>query len=163
LSKEYAMNMNELINERLYWDDLVVGDVYESASRTITEADVVNFACLSGDFNRLHVDSGYASKTPYGQRVAHGLLVVSVLSGLCTRMLLNVFLEPSIIGALSMELRLPKPTFIGDTIHVRVEIADKRETSKPGRGVATFNRQAINQRGEIVVDGVFKVLISRKT
>ena len=63
---------------------LDVGHVFESAGRTITESDIVGFACLSGDFNRLHVDHEYAKGTPFGQRIAHGLLVLSVLSGLTT-------------------------------------------------------------------------------
>jgi acyl dehydratase len=107
------------------------------------------------------VDAEYAAGSAFGQRIAHGLLVVSVMSGLTTRMLMNSFLEPSLLGLLDMQCRFPKPTFIGDTIGVRVAVAEKRETSKPGRGVLSFRREAINQRGETVVEGVWKLLVRR--
>ena len=64
------MNFQELKEQKLYWEDLVIGQVFDTPSRTITEADIVNFACLSADFNRLHVDATYASQTPFGQRIA---------------------------------------------------------------------------------------------
>jgi len=157
------MNFQELKEQKLYWEDLTIGEVFDSPSRTITEADIVNFACLSADFNRLHVDATYASRTPFGQRIAHGLLVVSVMSGLTTRMLLNHFMEENLLGLLEMQVRFPKPTFVGDTIRVRVEVSAKNETSKPDRGVVTFRRQAVNQRGEVAVEGEWKLLLRRRT
>ena len=154
-------NLSALKGQQIYWDDLNEGDSFDSPTRTITEADVTGFACLSGDFNRLHVDAEYAAGSAFGQRIAHGLLVVSVMSGLTTRMLMNSFLEPSLLGLLDMQCRFPKPTFIGDTIGVRITLAEKRETSKPGRGILSFRREAINQRGETVVEGVWKLLVLR--
>ena len=156
------MNFEELKEQKFYWEDLTIGQVFDSPSRTITEADIVNFACLSADFNRLHVDATYASRTPFGQRIAHGLLVVSVMSGLTTRMLLNHFMEENLLGLLDMHVRFPKPTFVGDTIRVRVEVSAKKETSKPDRGVVTFRRQAVNQRGEVAVEGEWKLLLRRR-
>lgn len=147
--------------EPFYFENLNVGDVFDSPTRTITEADVVNFACLSADFNRLHVDAEYAKGSPFGQRIAHGLLVLAVMSGLVTRMLLNQHLEPSLLGLLDIQCRFPKPTFIGDTVSVRVEVAEKTETSRPDRGVVAFKREVINQRGEVVVTGVWKLLVRR--
>ncbi|WP_370269385.1 MaoC family dehydratase [Nioella sp.] len=154
-------DLSALKGQQLYWEDLNEGDQFDSPTRTITEADVTGFACLSGDFNRLHVDAEYAAGSAYGQRIAHGLLVVSVMSGLTTRMLLNTFLEPSLLGLLDMQCRFPKPTFIGDTIGVRVTVAEKRETSKPERGILSFRREVTNQRGETVVEGVWKLLVRR--
>lgn len=154
-------DLSALKGQQLYWEDLNEGDQFDSPTRTITEADVASFACLSGDFNRLHVDAEYAARSAFGQRIAHGLLVVSVMSGLTTRMLMNTFLEPSLLGLLDMQCRFPKPTFIGDTIGVRVTVAEKRETSKPERGVLSFRREVINQRGERVVEGVWKLLVRR--
>lgn len=153
--------LSALQGQRIYWEDLHEGDVFESPTRTITESDVTNFACLSGDFNRLHVDDEYAAKSAYGQRIAHGLLVVAVMSGLTTRMMLNVLMEPSLLGLLDMQCRFPKPTFIGDTVGVRVTVAEKRETSKPERGIVAFRREVINQRGETVVEGLWKLLMRR--
>ena len=154
-------DLSALKGQQLYWEDLNEGDQFDSPTRTITEDDVANFACLSGDFNRLHVDAEYAADSAFGQRIAHGLLVVSVMSGLTTRMLMNTFLEPSLLGLLDMQCSFPNPTFIGDTIGVRVTVAEKRETSKPERGILSFRREVINQRGETVVEGVWKLLVRR--
>ncbi|MCW5656954.1 MAG: MaoC family dehydratase N-terminal domain-containing protein [Burkholderiaceae bacterium] len=156
------MNLSGLRAEPCFFEDLAIGDSFDSPRRTVTEADVVNFACLSADFNRLHVDAEFAAGSPYGQRIAHGLLVLSVMSGLVTRMQLNLHLEPSLMGLLDIQCRFPKPTFIGDTLRVRVEVAEKRETSRPDRGVVAFRRQVINQRGEVVVEGVWKLLVRRR-
>ena len=156
------MNLSALRAEPCYFEDLGIGDSFDSPTRTVTEADVVNFAGLSADYNRLHVDAEYAKGTPYGQRIAHGLLVLAVMSGLVTRMQLNQHLEPSLMGLLDIQCRFPKPTFIGDTLRVRVEVAEKSETSKPDRGVVAFRRQVINQRGEVVVEGVWKLLVRRR-
>lgn len=143
------------------WDALTQGDCFETASRTITEADVVNFACLSGDFNRLHVDREYAASTPFGQRIAHGLLVLSVLSGLTTQSTGYRLLEPSILALKDIACRFPKPTFLGDTIRVRVTVQEKRDTGKPDRAEALFRREAINQRGEVVVQADFRMLLRK--
>ncbi len=156
-------DMANLHAEPCYFEDLGVGNSFDSPTRTVTEADVVNFACLSADFNRLHVDAEFAKGTAYGQRIAHGLLVLAVMSGLVTRMQLNQHLEPSLMGLLAIQCHFPKPTFIGDTLHVRVEVAAKNETSKPDRGVVEFRRQVINQRGEVVVEGTWKLLVRRRT
>lgn len=149
-------------DRQIYWDDLDVGHVFHSPARTITEADIVNFACLSGDFNGLHVDALYAAQSPFGQRIAHGLLVVSIMSGLTTRMLLNQYMEKSVMGLLDIQCRFLRPSFIGDTIRVRVEVIEKKRSSKPGRGVVTFHRQAINQRDEVAVEGKWKLLLASR-
>ena len=157
--------MNQSISstdKTCYFEDLRIGEVFDSATRTITEADIVNFAGLSADYNRLHVDAEYAKGTAYGQRIAHGLLVLAVMSGLVTRMPLNHRLEPSLMGLLDMQCRFPKPTFIGDTLRVRVEVAEKTETSKADRGVVAFRRQVVNQRGDVVAEGVWKLLVRRR-
>ena len=155
-------DMASLHAEPCYFEDLGVGNTFDSPTRTVTEADLVNFACLSADFNRLHVDAEFAKGTAYGQRIAHGLLVLAVMSGLVTRMQLNQHLEPSLMGLLDIQCRFPKPTFIGDTLRVRVEVAAKNETSRPDRGVVEFRRQVINQRGEVVVEGTWKLLVRRR-
>ncbi|MBC5762896.1 MaoC/PaaZ C-terminal domain-containing protein [Ramlibacter albus] len=148
--------------EPYYFEDLKIGAAFESPTRTVTEADIVNFACLSADFNRLHVDAEYAATTPYGQRIAHGLLVLAIMSGLVTRMQLNQHLEPSLMGLLDIQCRFPHPTFIGDTLRVNVEVLDKAETSRADRGVVSFQRSVVNQRGEIVVEGTWKLLVRRR-
>ena len=119
---------------------LDVGHVFESAGRTITESDIVGFACLSGDFNRLHVDHEYAKGTPLGQRIAHGLLVLSVLSGLTTQSSGYRRLEPHVLALIDLHCRFPKPTFIGDTIFVRVTVAERTVNHRPGKDKVVFRR-----------------------
>ena len=138
---------------------LEVGHHFESAGRTITESDIVNFACLSGDFNRLHVDHEYASATPFGQRIAHGLLVLSVLSGLTTQSSGYRQLEPYVLALIDINCRFPKPTFIGDTIVVRVTVTEKTEQYRPGKDKVVFRREAVNQRGEVVVQADFAMVL----
>src|SRR5690606_15566410 len=106
----------------VFYEDFTIGDSYKTSARTITEADVVNFAGLSADYNSLHVDAEFAGQTPHGGRIAHGLLVLSVASGLCSRLPLMKFVEPSILGLKNLECRFLKPCKIGDTIHVRLSI-----------------------------------------
>ncbi|AUA56554.1 (R)-specific enoyl-CoA hydratase [Achromobacter spanius] len=138
---------------------LEVGHRFESAGRTITESDIVNFACLSGDFNRLHVDHEYARSTPFGQRIAHGLLVLSVLSGLTTQSNGYRQLEPYVLALIDINCRFPKPTFIGDTIVVRVTVTEKTEQYRPGKDKVVFRREAVNQRGEVVVQADFAMVL----
>src|SRR5690554_6070145 len=88
----------------LYWEDLPEGTRFTTSSRTITEGDVVNFACLTADFNRLHVDAEYAKGTSFGQRIAHGMLVASASIGLVTRTPENSRMEPSLLGLLENRL-----------------------------------------------------------
>ncbi len=156
------MNISELQNQVIYWEDLNPGTVYSSPTRTITESDVAQFGALTGDLNRLHVDKEYAKTTIHGQRIAHGMLVASYAAGLSTRMLLNQFMEPSLLGLLNMEVRFPKATYIGDTIQLFVEVKEKRETSKPERGIVTFHRWVENQKGETMLEGEWKLLIKRQ-
>ncbi|WP_326541001.1 MaoC/PaaZ C-terminal domain-containing protein [Pseudorhodoferax sp.] len=138
---------------------LQVGHSFRSPGRTITEADIVAFAGLSGDFNRLHVDAEYARTTPFGQRIAHGLLVLSVLSGLTTQSSGYRALEPHVVALVDLACRFPKPTFVGDTIAVQVTVVERRAAARPGRSEVTFRREAVNQRGEVVVQADFRMLV----
>lgn len=147
---------------RYHWEDLEPGLSFETSSRTVTEADVVSFAALSADYNRLHVDVEYAAKAPFGSRIAHGMLVASILSGLNTRTVINQLLEPSLLGLLEMTYRFPKPTLIGDTLHGRIEVVSRKSTSNPERGIVVFRRQALNQRDELVCDCDAIMMIARR-
>jgi acyl dehydratase len=143
----------------LAYEDLNVGDTFLTSARTVTEADVVNFAGLSADYNSLHVDAEFAGGTPHGGRIAHGLLVLAVASGLCTRLPLMKFLEPSILGLSNLECKFRAPCKIGDTIHVRLSITDKQPGKKPGRGTLVMSRVAINQRGEEIMQSVWHLVV----
>ena len=151
-----------MLGEELYFDDIEVGTVFTSPRRTITEADVVNFAGLSGDYNPLHTDEIAAQKTPFGQRVAHGLLGLTIASGLFTRTALSQRMQKSGIALLGLNWRFEKPIFIGDTIHLQIEVKDKKVSSKPTQGVITFIRKVVNQNGDIVQTGEVPVLVRCK-
>jgi acyl dehydratase len=144
------------------WESLTEGDTFTTPARTITETDIVNFAGLSGDFNRIHVDVEYARTTRYGQRIAHGLLVLSVLSGLTTQASGYRLLEPFVVALVDLTCRFPRPTFCGDTILVNVTVLEKRPGAKPDKGEVVFRREAVNQRGEVVAQADFKMLMKRR-
>jgi len=144
----------------LYYEDVEVGAVYETAGRTITEADVVAFASLSGDWNRIHTDAEYAKTTPFGQRIAHGLLGIAIASGLCVR--LGLFADTT-IAMLGVEWTFRAPVFIGDTLRVRVRIVSKRRTSRGARGLLERRLEVLNQRGDVVQEGAIPLLITARS
>ncbi len=145
-------------DNRLYFEDLPVGWESVSGARTITEADIVNFAGLSGDYNPLHMDEEFAKKTPFGRRIAHGLLGLSIGSGLP-----RSHLPIAVMAFVGLkEWSFKAPIFIGDTIHGTNTVVERRETSKKDRGLVKFRRRIINHRGEVVQEGEALLLIQRK-
>ncbi len=139
----------------LFFDDVRVGQEWESLGRTVTEADVVNFAGLSGDFNPIHVDHEFARNTPFGRPIAHGLLVLALGSGLtvnCPPMRTLAFMQIK-------EWRLLEPVFIGDTLRVRTKVLDKQVSGRGRRGVITWQRQLFNQNGRVVHEGVTVTMV----
>jgi acyl dehydratase len=144
---------------RQYFDDLSVGDEYVSPGRTVTEADIVAFAGLSGDYNVLHTDAEYMKTSIFGERIAHGLLGLSISSGLGSRAVPRPFATLAFLG---LRWRFKGPIKIGDTIKVRLKITEKRETSKPDRGIVTVQRWVLNQRGEVVQEGDTELMIERR-
>ena len=142
-----------------HFDDLHVGDTFTTARRTITEADVVLFAGLSGDFNPLHTDEVHMRQTPFGGRIAHGMLVASVVTGLANQ--LGIF-EGTTLALMEMQLRWPAPVKPGDTVHAVLEIAGKEESRRPDRGVVTVNVAVYNQDQRPVLASTWKVLLARR-
>jgi acyl dehydratase len=141
-----------------YFDDFAVGETFVTRSRTITEADVVQFAALTGDFTYLHVDAVAAAATPFGQRIAHGALIYSYSIGMTTQ--LNL-LEGTVIAFYGLDrLRSIRPTFLGDTIHVEkvVTALDRKEKG----GLITYDTQVKNQHGDPVMVYSDKVLVRYK-
>jgi len=124
-----------------------------SFTRTITEADIVQYAGLSGDFNPIHVDSEYARGTRFGQRIAHGMLTASLLSNLLGMRLPGP-------GSVYMEqtLRFARPVFIGDTITATVEVTGY----DAAKGNLTLRTECRNQKGEIVLEGEAKMRVPRE-
>lgn len=154
-----APDTSELAAMRYWFEDLPVGFAYTTSSRTITEADVVGFATLTGDLNRAHVDAEFAAAAPFGRRIAQGMLIASYMSGLNTRTIVNQLLEPSQLALMEIGCKFLKPTFIGDTIHVDIEVVEARLTSRPDRGVLTFRRRAVTQVGDVTVECIAAMLV----
>ena len=94
----------------LYFEEFAIGDGCESVGRTVTEADIVNFAALSGDWNRIHTDAHYSQEQMFGERVAHGLLVLSIASGLAVRM---GFMEGTVQAFMQLDWQFRRPVLIG--------------------------------------------------
>lgn len=143
-----------------FWEDFTIGETAESSARTITEADIVNFAGLSGDFNPVHIDAEYAGASIFGQRIAHGLLGLAVASGMRMRGGVQAETVMAFLGIESWAFR--RPILIGDTIRVHMTISDKRPTSKPDRGILRQQIELRNQRGEVVQQGEFVLLVKRR-
>jgi acyl dehydratase len=142
-----------------YYEDFNVGDAWETPRRTIAEADVVNFAAFSGDFNPIHTDDVYAKTTAFGGRILHGPAGFAIACGLEFRLGLK---EGTAVAFLGMTWDLKGPIRIGDTIHVRQRVTSKRETKKPTQGIVNFHVALVNQRGEVVQEGEWKVMFLRR-
>ncbi|MFB9073153.1 MaoC/PaaZ C-terminal domain-containing protein [Citricoccus parietis] len=137
-------------------EDFTVGEIQESQAKTVTETDVVVYSWISGDFNPMHTDAEYAARSPLGQRIAHGTLGMSIVTGLSARM--GDF-DGTAIAALGVEdWKFLAPIFIGDTVRLRTTIQDARATSKPDRGVVTRLMELVNQDNTVVQRGVMKTM-----
>ncbi len=150
---------DQLVTPTLYFEDLSPGMRFKSAARTVTEADVVAFAGLSGDYNPLHVDEEFAKTTVHGSRIAHGLLVLSILSGLSTRVPLMLALSSTMVGLAGLECRWKQSTKIGDTLHVKLTVMELKPTSKGDKGIVVLSREAVNQHGEAVMESTWTLLV----
>lgn len=145
--------------ELRYFEDLAAGAEFISPGRTVTEADVVLYAGLSGDFTPLHTDAEYMKGTAFGERIAHGVLGIALASGLGNRALGE---NVAVIAFLGLEWKFLAPIRIGDTVTLRVVLQDKRESKKPDRGVVGFRNELLNQRGEKVQEGLKTILVQRR-
>ncbi len=145
----------------MFWEEWDIGAEFQTASRTITEADIVNFAGISGDYNPLHIDEEFCKQTQFGTRIAHGPLVYSIAAGLLFQLHLY---DDTLIAFLGFDsLKFTMPVKIGDTVRVRIEVLEKRETSNPDRGVMKRLLQVLNQRDEVVQEGVQAFLLKKKS
>jgi len=127
-----------------------VGEKIVSPGRTITEADIVMFAGISGDWTELHTNAEYMKNSPFGQRIAHGMLTLSVASGLALRATQKQQFE--VIAFLGMDnVKFTASVFIGDTIKVESEVLEARPSkSRPGAGILKFRNIVKNQKDEVV-------------
>ncbi len=145
--------------EGLWFEDYELGRSFDSCGRTVAEADVVLFAGLSGDYNPMHIDEPRAQRTAFRGRVAHGLLVESIASGLAMQM--GIF-HGTIAALLEMTIAYRAPVRAGDTIWVRLSVADHEQEAGPRRGWVVFRTEVYNQRDELVLEGSWRLLLQRR-
>lgn len=137
-----------------WFSEFEVGQVYQSGGRTVTEADVVMFAGISGDYNPLHTDETFAKRTPFGQRIAHGMLVASISTGLGQT--LGIF-EGTTLALLGQTFEYKGPVLFGDTVRLRLTVESCTPSSKGGRGVVLFRSEVIKQDDSVVIGGSWTV------
>jgi len=140
----------------LTFDQFGIGECYRSQGRTITESDVAAFAGLSGDFNPLHTNAEFAKTTPFEERIAHGMLIQAVATGMANWT--GVF-EGTTLALMEQTIRYKGPVLFGDTVHLELEVFEKKPTSKPDRGVVRFLARIFNQKSEVVQEGEWTLLM----
>ena len=143
----------------LTYEEWEVGAVYETLGRTITETDVVTFAGLSGDYNPIHTDAEAAKATPFGERIVHGMLTVAISTGMANQ---TGLMEGTTVALLEQNIKYKAPVRFGDTVHLRMEVTEKRETSKSDRGIVKLAAQMLNQRNEVVVEMIWTQMMVRQ-
>ena len=145
------------MSDQLYFEDIEVGQKWTSGSRTITEADIVSFAAMTGDWNPLHVDEEFAKSSSFGQRIAHGLMGLSWVAGLGSH-----YPNAKTLAFCSIRnWEFLRPLYIGDTVSV-VTMAVEKNASGRRAGRVIWQRQLLNQRGEITQQGSFETLVANR-
>ena len=143
----------------LYFEDIVTGAELVTRGRTITEADIVQFAGLTGDYNPMHTDAEYMKGSAFGQRIAHGMLTLSYAVGQAYQL---GFMERTVIAFRGLEMKFSLPVFIGDTIHVRLTVKEKKEMKRLGGGIISAEIKILNQDGKTVQSGMMELLLASK-
>ncbi|MFB5284121.1 MaoC/PaaZ C-terminal domain-containing protein [Peribacillus sp. Hz7] len=140
-----------------YFEHYNIGETWQSKGRTITESDLVMFSAFSGDWYSLHSDAEYAKGTQFEQRIAHGMAILSITTGL-------VAFEPGIVVAFygMDKVRFTNPTFIGDTIHLNAKVIDLKDRSQ-SQGLVTVLQEVKKQTGETVAVFDMKILMNKKS
>ncbi len=147
---------------RAYYEDFKIGERRTTPARTITESDITTFAGLTGDWHPLHTDLTYAAQSPFGERIAHGLLVLSIGSALAFRLGQYEVLPKSFIAFYGMEdVRFTAPVKIGDTIHLEMEV-QLLEPKDSDRGIVSTRNEIINQHGDVVCVFTTRILCGRE-
>jgi len=141
-----------------YFEEFEVGMSFTSPGRTVTESDIVSFAGLSGDYTQIHTDAEFSKGTVVGERVAHGLLGLAILSGLVVR---TGVLEGTVIAFREIvNWKFVKTIFIGDTVHVDLKVLDAKPLPRLGGGAVNIEIRLINQNDDVVMKGVWKILVA---
>jgi len=144
----------------LYFEEFEIGAKYVSQGRTVTEGDVVAFAGLSGDYNPLHTDARFAATTPFGERIAHGMLTVAMSTGMSNWT--GIFAGTT-IALLEQNIKYTGAVKFGDTVHLEMEVTEKKETSKPDRGIINIAAKMLNDGAQVVVDMKWTLMMKRKS
>jgi acyl dehydratase len=139
----------------LYYEEYEIGQTMETRGRTVTEADLVQFAGLTGDYNPMHTDAEFMKQSIFGQRVAHGMLTLSYSVGQAYQL---GFMEGTILAFRGLEMKFSLPVFIGDTLHVELIVREKKDALRMGGGLITLDVKIINQDGKSVQSGSWTVL-----
>ena len=157
------VNESEVHPFRKHFEDLQIGDSLLTHRRTVSEADIVNFGGISGDYFYMHFDDIAAKETPFGKRIAHGYFVLSAAAGL--------FVSPAkgpVLANYGLDtLRFVKPVGIGDTIQARLTCKRKidrnrKDASGRGQGVVAWDVEVTNQDGELVASYDILTLVAKK-
>jgi acyl dehydratase len=143
---------------RRYFEDIEVGEAYESPGRTVTETDIVLFAGLSGDYNVLHTDAEFMKQSIFGERIAHGLLGLAIQAGLFGRSTTAY----ATLACTGLRWKFKAPIKIGDTIRLHARVTGKRDTGEADRGLVVLQRSVVNQRDEVVQEGETELLVGRR-
>ncbi len=143
----------------LWFEEFALGQEVTSPGRTVTEADVVQFAGLSGDYNQLHTDAEFARETPFGRRIAHGLLGLALASGLAAR---TGLIEGTVQAFTGLSWKFKGPIFFGDTIRLALKVTKLRPLPSMGGGMVVLEARVVNQRDEVVQEGEWSLLVKSR-
>jgi acyl dehydratase len=142
-----------------YFEDIEIDKTLVTRGRTVTEADIVQFAALTGDYNPMHTNAEYMKTHPMGQRVAHGMLALSYAVGQLYQL---GFMERTVLAFRGVEMKFSLPVFIGDTLHVRLTINEKKEMRRLGGGIISAEIKILNQEGKTVQSGTMELLMASR-
>lgn len=154
------METTAVLPQGRYFEEFEVGQQIRTPARTVTEADIVAFAGLSGDFNSIHTDEVFARSSAFGRRVAHGLLGLSIASGLAVR---TGILEGTVLAFREIgEWKFSLPVFIGDTIHAELRVDEVKALPRLGGGSVGLTFDVRNQSDQTVMKGRWTVLVASR-
>ena len=142
-----------------FFEDFAVGLTMRTRGRTITEADIVQFGTLTGDYNPMHLDAEYTKGHMMGQRVAHGMLTLSYAVGLAFQL---GFMDQTVLAFRSLEMKFSQPVYIGDTVHVVLTVKETQPAPRLGGGAVTLEVRVVNQDNKTVQKGEWVALVASR-
>lgn len=144
----------------LYFEEFKVGEKITTGKRVVSDSDIMSFATLTGDNNRIHTDEEFSKAGPFGQRVAHGLLGLSIAMGLAWK---TGILDGTVMAFREVnEWKFIKPIFIGDEVHADLNIVETKALPRIGGGSVVLNAELKNQKDEVCMRGNLNVLVMSK-